>query len=98
MAAGYNESKGDQEDTTAVNYRHPSAVLQPKWNLNAGIQYGFTLGSGARITPRVDWTFQSYRWQQKGTATLRSGAPTTGRVGTPARPREWSITVSKNFQ
>src|SRR5690606_3911709 len=35
VAAGYNEFKGDQDVTTAPNYRHPSAVLQPKWNLNA---------------------------------------------------------------
>jgi iron complex outermembrane receptor protein len=147
VAAGYNEFKGDQKDPTAVNYRHPSAVLQPKWNFNAGLQYGFALANGARITPRVDWSFQSYRtngtaslpqrdpddrnggyglvnarlsfepadsdwqvafsvlnafdkfyWQQKGTATLRTGAPAAGRVGTPGRPREWVVTVSKNFQ
>src|SRR5690606_4933244 len=131
----------------APNYRHPSAVLQPKWNLNAGLQYAFLLGNGARLTPRVDWSFQSYRtngtvsqpqrdpddrnggyglvnarlsyepaggdwqvalalqnamdkfyWQQVGARTLRSGAPSTGRVGTPGRPREWSITLSKSFQ
>jgi iron complex outermembrane receptor protein len=147
VAAGYNEFKGDQTDKTRPNYRDPSAVLQPKWNLNAGAQYGFTLGNGGRITPRVDWSFQSYRtngtvsqpqrdpddinggygvvnarlgyepaegdwqfalsvqnaldkfyWQQLGTRTLRTGAPSTGRVGTPARPREWAVTVSKKFQ
>lgn len=145
-AIGYNEFKGDQSVATAVNYRHPSSILQPKWNLNAGAQYAFTFGSGARLTPRVDWSFQSYRtngtisqpqrdpddinggyglinarlsfepaegdwqlalavlnatdkfyWQQKGTATTRAGLPSTGRVGTPARPREWSLTVSKKF-
>ena len=146
LAVGYNEFKGEQKDTTQVNYRDPSAVLQPKWNLNAGAQYGFTFGNGGRLTPRLDWSFQSYRtngtvtlaqrdpddinggygllnarlsyepqggdwqialaglnvldkfyWQQLGSATLRSGAPSTGRVGTPGRPREWSLTVSKKF-
>jgi iron complex outermembrane receptor protein len=147
LSAGYNEFKGDQTDTTRPNYRHPSAILQPKWNLSAGAQYAFTLGNGARLTPRMDWSFQSYRtvgtvsqpqrdpddinggyglvnarlsyepadgdwqvalavlnatdkfyWQQRGTATLRNGLPSTGRVGTPGRPREWSITISKKFQ
>jgi iron complex outermembrane receptor protein len=147
VAAGYNEFTGDQKDPTRNNYRDPSAVLQPKWNLNAGAQYAFQLGNGARLTPRLDWSFQSYRtngtvslpqrdpddinggyglvnarlsydpadggwqvalalqnaldkfyWQQLGTATLRTGLPSTGRVGTPGRPREWSLTVSKKFQ
>ncbi len=146
LAAGYNEFKGDQKVTTAVNYRHPSSILQPKWNLNAGAQYAFTFGNGGRLTPRLDWSFQSYRtngtvsqpqrnpddhnggyglvnarlsyepadgdwqlafavlnagdkfyWQQKGAATTRAGLPSTGRVGTPGRPREWSFTVSKKF-
>src|SRR5690606_10358913 len=57
VAAGYNEFKGDQDIQTAPNYRHPSAVLQPKWNLNAGLQYAFLLSNGARLTPRVDWSF-----------------------------------------
>ncbi len=146
LSAGYNEFEGDQDDPAAPNYRHPSAVLQPKWNFNAGLQYALALPNGARLTPRLDWSFQSYRtngtvrepqrdpddrnggyglvnarlsydppggewqvafalqnafdkfyWQQLGTRTLRSGAPATGRVGTPGRPREWSITVSKRF-
>lgn len=146
-AVGYNKFEGDQKDPTAVNYRHPSAVLQPKWNFNAGMQYAFRLASGASLTPRVDWSFQSYRtngtvslpqrdpddrnggyglvnarltwdpadgdwrvaagvlnafdkfyWQQKGSATTRAGAPATGRVGTPGKPREWYVTVSKSFR
>ncbi len=146
-AIGYNKFKGDQDDPTAINYRHPSSVLQPRWNFNAGMQYAFRLGNGAAVTPRVDWAFQSYRtngtpslpqrnpddrnggyglvnlrltfepadsdwrlavgalnafdklyWHQKGSATLRTGAPTTGRVGAPGRPREWFATVSKNFR
>jgi len=147
LAAGYNEFTGSQKDTTAVNYRHPSTVLQPNWNLSAGAQYAFMFGNGSRLTPRLDWSFQSYRtngvvsqpqrdpddinggyglvnarlsydsaggdwqvaltalnvfdkfyWQQLGAATTRAGVPSTGRVGTPARPREWTITVSKKFQ
>lgn len=129
-ALGYNEFTGDQKTTTAINYRDPSAVLQPRWNANAGAQYAFRFGGGASITPRVDWSFQSCRtngtvslpqrnpddhngayglsfavlnaldkfyWQQKGTATTRAGVPSTGRVGTPGRPREWMFTVSKQF-
>ncbi|MEJ0098680.1 MAG: TonB-dependent receptor [Pseudomonadota bacterium] len=146
VAAGYNEFKGDQKTRTAINYRDPSAVLQPKWNISAGTQYALALGDGARLTPRVDYSFQSYRtngtislpqrdpddrnggyglvnarvtfdppeghwqaafavlnvfdkfyWQQIGTATTRAGVPSTGRVGTPGRPREWSFTISKKF-
>jgi iron complex outermembrane receptor protein len=147
LAAGYNEFTGDQKTKTAINYRDPSAVLQPKWNFNSGLQYSFPVtASGARLTPRVDWSFQSYRtngtvsqpqrnpddhnggygllnarltldpansdwqvalavlnltdkfyWQQKGAATTRAGLPSTGRVGTPGRPREWSLTLSKKF-
>jgi iron complex outermembrane recepter protein len=146
LAVGYNEFTGDQKTKTAINYRDPSAVLQPKWNLSAGAQYAARFGNGASITPRLDWSFQSYRtngtvslpqrtpddhngaygllnarlsyeaadsdwqasfavlnvldkfyWQQKGAATTRANVPSTGRVGTPSRPREWLVTLSKKF-
>jgi iron complex outermembrane recepter protein len=152
-AVGYNKFEGDQKDTTRPNYRDPSALLQPKWNVNAGAQYAIRLGDAGALTPRLDWSYQSHRtngsanlpqrdpddinpgygllnarltyassegdwqvalaalnltdkfyWQNLGAATTRvpgqplvSGAPAAGRVGTPGRPREWSLTVSKKF-
>jgi iron complex outermembrane receptor protein len=145
-SVGYNEFEGDQTLTTAPNFRDESALLQPEWNISAGVQYGFNVGGAGRITPRLDWYYQGYRtngtpnlpqrdpddivpsfglwnarinydtadgdwqlgfsvtnlsdkfyWQQLGSATQRSGAPTVARVGTAGRPREWAISFKKNF-
>jgi iron complex outermembrane receptor protein len=35
------------------------APFVPEWKYSLGAQYAFELGSGGRITPRVDWTYQS---------------------------------------
>jgi iron complex outermembrane receptor protein len=34
----------------------------PEWNSGLGIQYQFPLRSGATLTPRLDWTYQSDIW------------------------------------
>jgi iron complex outermembrane recepter protein len=60
-SVGYNKFEGDQTLTTAPNYRHESALLQPEWNISAGAQYGFNVGGAGRITPRIDWYYQGYR-------------------------------------
>jgi iron complex outermembrane receptor protein len=60
-SVGYNKFEGDQTLTTAPNFRHESALLQPEWNISAGAQYGFNVGGAGRITPRIDWYYQGYR-------------------------------------
>jgi iron complex outermembrane receptor protein len=147
-SVGYNMFEGDQTDRTAPNFRDSSAVLQPKWNFSAGAQYTFNVSASGRLTPRLDWYYQSYRtnglvtfpqrdpedripgyglanarltydtadadwqialnvnnlfnkfyWQQLGSASdPRTGFPTSGRVGTASRPREWAVSFKRNFQ
>ena len=133
-----------------ISYRDPSAVIQPKLNGSVGAQYQALFESGAKLTPRVDYSYQGNRtngnpslvqrdpqdinpaysvvnarltyepasgawqaalsannllgkfhWQQLGSETIRGGAldgnPTYARVGTPGRPREWALTIKKNF-
>jgi iron complex outermembrane receptor protein len=81
VSAGYNEFKGDETDTTRPTYRHPSALLQPEWNLSAGAQYGLRLGNGGTITPRFDWYYQSER--TNGTASLPQRDPDDINPGYP---------------
>jgi iron complex outermembrane receptor protein len=61
LTAGYNKFEGDEMDTSLPTYRHPSSILQPKWTLSAGSQYTFHLGNWGRLTPRLDYYYQSYR-------------------------------------
>jgi iron complex outermembrane recepter protein len=70
---GYNQFRGDQADRTAVNFRDSSAVLQPEWNFSTGLQYGFGFANGGKLTPRLDWYYQSYR--TNGTAALPQRDP-----------------------
>lgn len=39
-----------------------------------------------------------FYWQQLGAATTAAGAVSAARAGTPGRPREWAITVKRNFR
>lgn len=137
---GWNHSKSLVKDPTAPNYRDPSNLFQPEWNMSAGIQYEIPTSSGASITPRVDWNYQSKMTFNNNLATpvpdilvakgysvvnarLAYKAPNdswelVGSVtnlfdkffwynkfalngfaysGVPSRPREWKITVRKNF-
>jgi iron complex outermembrane receptor protein len=71
VSAGYNQFKGDEKDKTLPTYRDPSSILQPKWSASAGAQYTFQLGDFGRLTPRLDYYFQSYR--------------TNGTIGLPQR-------------
>ena len=58
-SVGYNRLKGNASVGSPV-YLDPSFIAQPEWNASAGVQYGFRLANGARITPRLDYFFQSY--------------------------------------
>ena len=146
---GYITFSGDAAPGT-LSYRDSSALIQPKINGSVGAQYQVLFESGAKLTPRVDYSYQGYRtngnaalpqrdpqdivpsyglvnarltfepasgswqvalsannlfdkfyWQQLGSETIRGGAldgyPTYARVGTAGRPREWALTVKKNF-
>jgi len=57
---GYNEFEVDAEPGDQA-YRHPSSLVQPEWNMSAGLQYAFRLADRGTLTPRVDWFYQSHR-------------------------------------
>lgn len=56
--AGWNDYESDVTDPTAPNYRHPQNLIQPEWNLSAGVQYGVA-AFGGTLTPRLDWMYRS---------------------------------------
>lgn len=58
---GYNTYENDETNPTRPTYRHPSALLQPEWNLSGGAQYTWNLNSDSAIVPRLDWFYQSER-------------------------------------
>ncbi|HVY80134.1 MAG TPA: TonB-dependent receptor [Steroidobacteraceae bacterium] len=102
-SVGYNMFKGDQTDRTAPNFRDSSAVLQPKWNFSAGAQYVFNLGASGRITPRIDWYYQSYR--TNGVVTLPQRDPddripgyglANARVTFDTADANWQIALNVN--
>src|SRR5690606_2475684 len=43
LSLGYNTYDNDESDPTQATYRHPSALLQPEWNLSGGVQYTWDL-------------------------------------------------------
>jgi len=74
----------------------------PDWRIG-----GYTL-LNARLayeTPDRAWEValsatnlgDKFYWQQLGAATTATGAIADARAGTPGRPREWALTVRKNF-
>jgi iron complex outermembrane receptor protein len=52
-----------------------------KWNISAGITN----------------LFNKFYWEQLGADSLPGTTPVSGRVGTPGRPREWTVSFTKNF-
>jgi iron complex outermembrane receptor protein len=102
-SVGYNKFEGDQSDRAAPNFRDDSALLQPEWNLSAGAQYIFKLGSGASITPRLDYYYQSYR--TNGIAAQPQRDPddripgyglTNARINFDTADGDWQIAFSVN--
>jgi iron complex outermembrane receptor protein len=71
VSAGYNKFEGDEKNPALPTYRDKSSLLQPKLSASAGAQYTLQLGDFGRLTPRLDYYFQSYR--------------TNGTVGLPQR-------------
>ena len=41
--------------------------------------------------------FNKFYWEQLGADSLPGTPPVSGRVGTPGRPREWTVSFTKNF-
>lgn len=61
LSVGYNKYDNDETDPTSSSYRHPSALLQPKWSVSGGVQYTFNLDGNSAIVPRLDWFYQGER-------------------------------------
>ncbi|MEY4931739.1 MAG: hypothetical protein RLZZ403_59, partial [Pseudomonadota bacterium] len=61
LTAGYNEFSSKITNPRQSGYIHPDVVIQPKYNMSAGVQYDFIRESGAVITPRLDWSYQGER-------------------------------------
>ena len=138
--AGYNDFSSSVSDPTNPGYRNPHSLIQPKWNMSAGIQYDIMIPNGGTVTPRLDWTYTSHntnsapaaepdpainvipgynlfnarltynsedtKWSVALSVTnlfnkfywysfaAPGGQNTTG---SPGRPREWAITLRRNF-
>ncbi|MDR2215827.1 MAG: TonB-dependent receptor [Nevskiaceae bacterium] len=137
---GYNKFTSSMDDVTDPAYIHPDAIIQPRITMSAGVQYDVDLQSGARLVPRLDWSYQSkntvgalniapqpdqilaahslfnarltyvspndvwqtslaienlfdkFYWIHHGSGT-GYGVP-----GSPAPPRQWTVTLRRNFQ
>ncbi len=70
---GYTTYSNDNKDPTSVFYRDPSALLQPKYNMSAGVQYTFPVFDNNTLTPRMDWSYQSH--MTNGSTNLPNKCP-----------------------
>jgi iron complex outermembrane receptor protein len=61
LTVGWNEFKSKVTNPRIPGYIHPEVLIQPEFNLSGGVQYDFAFGSGATITPRIDWSYQGER-------------------------------------
>jgi len=147
-SVGFNQFRSGTSNRLDPAYIDPSVKQQPELNMSAGVQYAWLIGTGA-LTPRVDWTYQSYAtngsvnlpqrhpdnivpgyalvnaqitytpqagkwnvslgasnlfnkfyWEQLGAASTVTGGvvnAASARVGTPGLPREWFVTLRKEF-
>jgi iron complex outermembrane recepter protein len=69
--AGTNTYKNRDLNPTSPVYRHPDYRAQPEWNMSFGVQYGWNLANGGRLTPRLDAFYQG----------VRHNGPTNARPG-----------------
>jgi iron complex outermembrane receptor protein len=75
--------------------------IAPQWKIG-----GYTL-LNARIAFDTEKSWEvalaatnltnKFYWYQLGAATTATGAPTDARAGDPGAPRQWAVTVKKNF-
>lgn len=96
---GYNEFSSKVTVPSQSGYIHPDVLIQPKYNASAGVQYDFIMGSGATITPRLDWSYQGER--TVGSLSLRPNADqfvpsyslTNARLTYVSADREWQAAL-----
>ena len=99
-SVGWNHGKSLVKDTTAPNYRDPSNLFQPEWNFSVGAQYTFHLASWGRLTPRLDWNYQSKMTFNGNLATPATPLVTAPAYGvanarvTYAAPNDWTLSVA----
>ncbi|MGH8226784.1 MAG: TonB-dependent receptor domain-containing protein [Steroidobacteraceae bacterium] len=60
LTFGFNQFRSQTSDPLAVGYINPTVKQQPEINMSGGIQYGVNLGSVGTLTPRIDWSYQSF--------------------------------------
>ena len=70
---GYNQFRSKPTNRLAIGYVDPSVKLQPEINVSGGVQYAFRLGAGGSLTPRLDWTYQSF--MTNGAITIKQLHP-----------------------
>jgi iron complex outermembrane recepter protein len=71
--------------------------INPGYSLfNARLIYVPPAGKWQLALASTNVTNKFY-WQQLGAATTATRAPTVARVGTPGMPREWTVTLTKDF-
>lgn len=102
ISIGYTEYDNDETDPANVPfYRHPSALIQPEWNMSGGVQYIFALNNGGTITPRLDWFYQSHR--TNGDTTQENTCPDecipgyhlfNARITYESPSSDWTVSLS----
>ena len=63
------------------NFHLNYSPMVGKWNVSAGVTN----------------LFNKFYWEQLGADAVPPGPAVSGRVGTPGRPREWTVSFTKNF-
>ena len=139
-SAGFNDFSSSIKDVNSPGYRNSHSLIQPKWNMSAGIQYDWRLGKAGMLSPRLDWFYTSHNtnsapaaepdpainvipaynlfnfrltyktddndWSVSFAVTnlfdkfywysfAAPGGQNT--LGSPGRPREWAVTLRRNF-
>ncbi len=98
---GWNGAKSLVTDKTAPNYRDPSNLFQPEWNISGGGEYRFDLGGHGSLTPRLDVVYQSKmtfngNLASPATAEVTAAARTVvnGKITYVSPDRNWSVSLS----
>jgi iron complex outermembrane recepter protein len=61
FSLGQNEYENNETNPASPNYIAPGYLFQPEYNASLGFQYGWQLGGGGMLTPRIDAFYQSER-------------------------------------
>jgi iron complex outermembrane recepter protein len=69
----------------------------PQYKYSLGVQYGFTLGSGAKLTPRVDYNYEAKRSPAvRNATTTPSSKVVNARVAWTSSERNWELALAVN--